>query len=58
MSGNAPQPKLPKLIVVVAFDRDDEGELQTAFGPADQQTEDRAVRLARSLAEKHTSVIA
>ena len=36
MSSNA---KLPKLIVLMAFDRDDEGELQTAFGPADQQSE-------------------
>lgn len=50
--------KLPKLIVVMAFDRDDEGELQTVFGPADQQSEERAVRVAKGLADKHAGVIA
>ncbi|MBP0439563.1 hypothetical protein [Tianweitania sediminis] len=53
-----PQTKLPKLIVVMAFDPDDEGELQTAFGPAEQQSEERAVRTARTLATKHAGVIA
>jgi hypothetical protein len=53
-----PQAKAPKLIVVVAFDRLDDGELLTAFGPADQQSEERAIRLARTLATKHTGVIA
>ncbi len=53
-----PQKKLPKLIVVVAFDRDEEGELLPVFGPAEQQSEDRAVRTARGLAEKHAGVIA
>jgi hypothetical protein len=58
MSTITPQQKLPKLIVVVAFQRDDEGELQTVFGPQDFPTEDRAVRTARSLAETHAGVIA
>lgn len=40
--------RLPKLIVVVAFDRDENGDLQTVFGPADQQSEDRAIRTGRS----------
>lgn len=53
-----PQKKLPKLIVVVAFDRDDEGNMQPVFGPAEQQSEDRAVRAARVLADKHAAVIA
>ena len=53
-----PEQKLPKLIVVMAFDRDEEGELQTVFGPAEQQIEDRAVRTARALADKHVGVIA
>ena len=53
-----PHAKTPKLIVVVAFDRLDDGELLTAFGPADQQSEERAIRLARTLATKHTGVIA
>jgi hypothetical protein len=53
-----PQAKTPKLIVVVAFDRQDDGELLAAFGPADQQSEERAIRLARTLAAKHAGVIA
>jgi hypothetical protein len=52
------QPKLPKLIVVMAFGRDAEGELQTVFGPVDQQSEERAVRIAKGLAAKHDGVIA
>jgi len=50
--------KNPKLIVVVAFDRGEDGELFAAFGPADQQSEDRAVRTAKGLAAKHVGVIA
>ncbi|BCG79556.1 hypothetical protein [Mesorhizobium sp. 113-3-3] len=50
--------KNPKLIVVVAFDRGEDGELFPAFGPADQQSEDRAIRTARALAAKHVGVIA
>jgi hypothetical protein len=52
------QPKLPKLIVVMAFDPDDAGDLQTVFGPEEQQSEERAVRVATGLAEKHAGVIA
>lgn len=43
---------------MVAFDRDEEGELQPAFGPAEQVREERAVRTAKGLAEKHVGVIA
>jgi len=50
--------KNPKLIVVVAFDRGEDGELFAGFGPADQQSEDRAVRTAKGLAAKHVGVIA
>ncbi|AZO44180.1 hypothetical protein EJ076_25305 [Mesorhizobium sp. M7D.F.Ca.US.005.01.1.1] len=50
--------KNPRLIVVVAFDRGEDGELFPAFGPADQQSEDRAMRTARALAAKHAGVIA
>jgi hypothetical protein len=52
------QQKHPKLIVVVAFDRGENGELFPAFGPADQRSEDRAIRAARALADKHAGVIA
>lgn len=50
--------KNPRLIVVVAFDHGEDGDLFPAFGPADQQSEDRAIRTARALAAKHAGVIA
>lgn len=53
-----PGQKKPKLIVVVAFDRGEDGEMFTAFGPADQQSEDRAIRTAKALASMHVGVIA
>ncbi|MEI9425313.1 hypothetical protein O7A70_29570 [Mesorhizobium sp. Cs1299R1N1] len=53
-----PSQKKPKLIVVVAFDRGDDGELFTAYGPTDQQSEERALRMAKGLASKHIGVIA
>ncbi|MES0073333.1 hypothetical protein [Mesorhizobium sp. M0058] len=53
-----PEQKKPKLIVVVAFNRGDEGDLFTAYGPTDQQSEDRAIRTAKALASKHVGVIA
>ncbi|MER8833716.1 hypothetical protein [Mesorhizobium sp. M0909] len=59
MSDNLmPQHKAPKLIVVTAFDRDEIGDLQPVFGPAEQQSEDRAIRTAKALASKHAGVIA
>lgn len=58
MSAIAQPPKMPKLIVVVAFDCGEDGELVEAFGPAEQQSEERAVRTARGLALKHAGVIA
>lgn len=51
MSSIAPSPKMPKLIVVVAFDRGEDGELIEAFGPAEQQSEERAVQTANGLAQ-------
>jgi hypothetical protein len=53
-----PQAKNPKLIVVVAFDRGEDGELFTAVGPDDQQSEERAIRTAKALVDKHVGVIA
>lgn len=58
MSGIAPMPKLPKLIVVVALKHGEEGELPEVFDPAEQQSEERAMRTARGLAEEHAGVIA
>ncbi|TPK44736.1 hypothetical protein FJ492_10730 [Mesorhizobium sp. B2-5-4] len=53
-----PSQKKPKLIVVVAFDRGEDGEMFTAYGPTDQQSEERAIRMAKGLASKHIGVIA
>lgn len=53
-----PPTRPPKLIVAMAFDRTDEGELSTVFGPQDFPTEERAVRAAEALAPKHAGVIA
>lgn len=59
MSDNIlPQQKMPKLIVVTAFDRDEGGDLYAVYGPAEHQTEDRAIRTAKALASKHAGVIA
>ena len=44
---------------MAAFDRDEEGELRSVLGyPLEQQTEERATRLAKGLAGKHAGVIA
>lgn len=58
MSFNEGPKKPAKLIVVVAFDPDDEGNMQTVFGPQDFPTEDRAVRAAQALANTHQGVLA
>lgn len=56
------QRKPPKLIVVMAFDKDEEGNLQPAFGPAEQQSEERAVMLPapilRTIIRKRPNAIA
>jgi hypothetical protein len=49
---------MPKLVVVAAFDPDEAGDLQAVFGPAEQQSEERAIRTAKMLALKHVGVIA
>lgn len=53
-----PQRQTPKLIVVIAFDRDEEGSLQRVYGPAELQSEERAIRTAKALAGKHAGAIA
>lgn len=58
MTGVLSEKKQPKLIVVVAFDRDENGDLQTVFGPAEQQSEERAIRTAKMLATQHAGVLA
>jgi hypothetical protein len=53
-----PQQKMPKLIVVAAFNRDDEGVLQPAFDPRQMQSEEAAKRLAKTIEREHAGVIA
>ena len=53
-----PEQKKPKLIVVVAFDLGEDGELFTAYGPTDQQSSERAIRTAKGLSSNHAGVIA
>ncbi len=57
--GSVPTPKLKaKLIVLAAFDRDDEGVLYAAFEPREMPDERRAVSAARILSHSHAGVIA
>lgn len=46
-----------KLIVLMAFDHGDDGELVPAFDAREMPDEDRAVRVAKDLATRHPGVI-
>ena len=48
----------PKLIVMAAFDETEDGDLIPAFDPKQYDSEERAVREAKSLMDKHAGVIA
>ncbi|MCV9910150.1 hypothetical protein OIV19_21380 [Brucella sp. HL-2] len=47
-----------RLIVVAAFDRNDDGELVPAFDPIALETEGRALRTAQALEGKHIGIVA
>jgi len=47
-----------RLVVVMAFDRSDEGEIVPAFEAMQFDSEERALRSARELAGKHDGVLA
>ena len=47
-----------KLIVLAAFDKNDEGDLVPALDPRQVDTEERAVREARMMAGSHAGVVA
>ncbi|MHB1173215.1 MAG: hypothetical protein ACYCZY_12135 [Lacisediminihabitans sp.] len=49
---------LGKLIVIAAFDRDEEGELVPAFEPREMQDERRAKQAAFELKDRHAGVVA
>ena len=50
MSGQTPETKMPKLIVLLAFQPDENGDLQPAFEPREMQSEERAIREAKVMA--------
>ena len=57
--GQLPIQKLPaKLVVLMVFDKDDEGELRPAFEAREMPDERRAVATAREMARRHDGVIA
>lgn len=47
-----------KLIVLAAFQRNDEGDLVPAFDPRQVDTEERAKREARLMADQYAGVVA
>lgn len=53
-----PQQKKPKLVVVAAFNRNEDGDLVPAFDPRQMQSEDAAKRLAKMVESEHAGVIA
>ena len=53
-----PQQKKPKLVVVAAFNRNEDGDLVPAFDPRQMQSEDAARRLAKLVESEHAGVIA
>ena len=57
MTGTTPTLKSMKLIVLVAFDRGEDGELHPAFPAREVLNVDRAVQQAKELATRHSGVI-
>lgn len=51
------EPKPTKLIVLLAFDRSEEGELLPAFEPREMRDEGTAIRTAKEMARRHVGVI-
>jgi hypothetical protein len=52
------EPKPTKLIVLLAFDRSEDGELLPAFEPREMRDEGTAIRTAKEMARRHVGVIA
>lgn len=53
-TGQAPEPKLKTLVVLLAFVRDEEGELQPAFEARELPSEDKARMDGRRMAAQGT----
>ncbi|WP_375451063.1 hypothetical protein [uncultured Devosia sp.] len=50
--------KPTRLIVLLAFDRSEDGELSPAFEPREMRDEGTAIRTAKEMAQRHVGVIA
>ena len=57
--GKLPEQKAPKakLIVLMAFDKGDDGELLPSFEPREMPDERRAIQAAKEMATRHPGVI-
>lgn len=58
MSGRIPVTKPIKLIVLMAFDKSEDGELVPAFEAREMPDERRAILTAKELSHRHDGVIA
>jgi hypothetical protein len=58
MSGQLPVAVPTKLVVLMAFDQDKDGNLRPAWDAREMQSADRAVRKAKDIAHLHAGVIA
>lgn len=58
--GQLPEPKAPKtkLIVLMAFDKAEDGELLPVFEAREMPDERRAISTAKEMARRHAGVIA
>ena len=56
--GQLPVAKPVKLVVLMAFDRGENGELLPAFEAREMPSEERAIRTAKEIASRHAGVIA
>ena len=56
--GQLPVAKPVKLVVLMAFDRGENGELRPAFEAREMPSEQRAIRTAKDIAPQHAGVIA
>jgi hypothetical protein len=57
-TGQAPVQKSTTLIVLMAFDRDEEGELRSAFEAQQMPSEHAAISRARLMSRSYAGVIA
>jgi hypothetical protein len=57
MARDETEPKPTKLIVLLAFDKGEEGDLVPAFEAREMRDEGTAIRTAKDLSKRHAGVI-